>query len=445
MMGRGETNHGTVATGDDGRQGPARLSLRWNFAWNLVGNVVYAACQWGMVIVLAKWSSPEMLGTFALGLAITAPLFLLSGLALCPLLATDAHGEYCFGHYLALRLLTSILALAVLVGIVGSGGYSSQQADLILLIGCSKALESISDILLGLLQRHERMDRIALSRMMKGLGSLGALAVLVIWTGNLFWGVLAMAGIWGLVLAVYEVPQAIRVAQNAMPGPHPVSGWSFIRPDFEKAPLLRLTWLALPVGIVMGLGSLQSAIPRYFIERWCGMAELGIFAALAYLVVAGNTLMASLAQACSPRLAICHVRGDRDGFLRLLRWLVGIGAGVGVGGVVLSLAGGSILITMLYRPEYAEYLSLFRRLMLAGACAYVAAPFGYAMTAARQLRPQLPLFLLACGATCGVAWVLIPQCGLNGAAYAMIAGTAVQLAGSVAVVVRVVTRLGGRA
>ena len=27
------------------------LSLRRNFSWNLVGNVIYAGCQWGMLVV----------------------------------------------------------------------------------------------------------------------------------------------------------------------------------------------------------------------------------------------------------------------------------------------------------------------------------------------------------------------------------------------------------
>jgi hypothetical protein len=41
------------------------LSLRLNFSWALAGNIIYAACQWGMLSVLAKLGSPEMVGLFA--------------------------------------------------------------------------------------------------------------------------------------------------------------------------------------------------------------------------------------------------------------------------------------------------------------------------------------------------------------------------------------------
>src|SRR3954469_7592651 len=86
------------------------LSLRSNFSWTFAGNVVYAGCQWGMLMVLAKLGSPERVGQFALGLAVTAPILMFSNLQLRAIQATDARREYRFGHYLALRLATTALA-----------------------------------------------------------------------------------------------------------------------------------------------------------------------------------------------------------------------------------------------------------------------------------------------------------------------------------------------
>src|SRR5947209_3750081 len=78
------------------------VSLWTNFQWSLVGSVVYAACQWAIVIVLAKLGSSESVGQFALGFAVAAPVVLLANLQLSALQATDATRAYRFGHYLAL-------------------------------------------------------------------------------------------------------------------------------------------------------------------------------------------------------------------------------------------------------------------------------------------------------------------------------------------------------
>ena len=82
------------------------LSLRLNFAWTFVGNVVYAGCQWGMLVVLAKLGSPARVGEFALALAVTAPILMFTNLALRAVQATDSRQEYTFGDYLGLRLLS---------------------------------------------------------------------------------------------------------------------------------------------------------------------------------------------------------------------------------------------------------------------------------------------------------------------------------------------------
>ena len=65
------------------------LSLQQNFAWTTVGNAAYSACQWALVCLLAKLGSPEMVGQYALGLAVTTPVLMLGQLNLRAVLATD--------------------------------------------------------------------------------------------------------------------------------------------------------------------------------------------------------------------------------------------------------------------------------------------------------------------------------------------------------------------
>ena len=125
------------------------LSLRKNFTWNLAGNIVYAGCQWGILVVLAKLTSPEMVGRFALGLAVTVPVIMLSQLQLRGVQATDARDEYAFGHYLGLRLITTALALVVIVCVVGVTDYTGNTALVILAVGVSKAIESIATFTMG--------------------------------------------------------------------------------------------------------------------------------------------------------------------------------------------------------------------------------------------------------------------------------------------------------
>ena len=129
------------------------LSLRQNFAWTVAGNVVYGACQWGMLVALAKLGSPQMLGQFALGLTIGAPVMMLANLQLRAVQATDARDEYRFGDYLGLRLLTTVLAFTTIAAIALLARYRWQTALVVILVGAAKSVENLSDVFYGLFQK----------------------------------------------------------------------------------------------------------------------------------------------------------------------------------------------------------------------------------------------------------------------------------------------------
>src|ERR1039458_2184341 len=78
-------------------------TLRTNFLWNATGNAVFALCQWGIVIVFAKLGSATLVGQLVYGLALTAPLFVVAGLQLRSIQATDADNRHTLGQWLGLR------------------------------------------------------------------------------------------------------------------------------------------------------------------------------------------------------------------------------------------------------------------------------------------------------------------------------------------------------
>src|SRR6266849_2996333 len=80
--------------------------LRNNIFWILLGRGVQAASQWGILIVLAKLGSVEMIGRYTLALAITAPVILFFELKLREVQASDANDRHHFREYLSLRSLT---------------------------------------------------------------------------------------------------------------------------------------------------------------------------------------------------------------------------------------------------------------------------------------------------------------------------------------------------
>jgi O-antigen/teichoic acid export membrane protein len=101
---------------------------------------------------------------------------------------------------------------------------------------------------------------------------------------------------------------------------------------------------------------------------------------------------------------------------------------------LIWLAGRPILL-LLYQPEYAGRVGVFLWLGIAAAIGYVASLLGYAMTAARYLRAQLPVFLSVTLVTAAGCAVLVPGHQLPGTAIAIILASICQALASAAVIV----------
>jgi O-antigen/teichoic acid export membrane protein len=421
------------------------LTLKSNFSWTFVGNAIYAVCQWGMLVVLAKLGSPEMVGTFTLGLAITAPIFMFSNLQLRHIQATDTKQQYLFSDYLGLRLICTILALGVVVAITIVAEYPWQVSLTILLVGLAKAFESVSDVFYGLIQQHERMDRIAISLMIKGPLSLIMMGLGIYLTGNILWGMIGLAASWGIVAFGYDLRSGKLILANAASVMKNQQSkfriYSSILPRWESKALKQIVWLSLPLGYVMLLISLNVNVPRYFIERYLGERELGFFAALAYLMVSGSMIVNALGQSATPRLAKYYAAGNSQAFRQLLFKLVVIGAGLGGLGILVSVLAGKQILSIFYQPEYAQYADLFVWLMIAAGISYISYFLGYGMTAARYFRIQMPLFTLATATSAATSFWLIPRLGLKGAAIALIIGALVEAVFSLGVIFHAIYRI----
>ena len=414
------------------------LTLRQNFSWTFVGNIIYAASQWGMLVVLAKLGSPEMVGQFTLGLAVTAPIILFSNLQLRQIQTTDVSQQYLFGDYLGLRLICVGLSLPLILIITINAGYRWETSLVILVIGLSKVIESISDIFHGLFQYHERMDRIAISLMIKGPLSLLLLGIGTRLTGNVLGGTIGLATIWAIVLIFYDIPSGIAILQASAPtGTITPDRNHRLQPRFNIAALRSLIQLSLPLGFVMMLISLNANIPRYFIQHYLGERELGIFSALSYLMVAGNIVIGALGQSACPRLAKYYAAGNSKDFKNLVLKTLLIGALLGGLSILMAAIAGREILTLLYRPEYAAQGYLFILLMVSAGIGYIASFLGYAMSAAQYFRVQMPLSIVTTGVSAICCFWLVPTQGLIGAAIALIVSAVVQIGFSLVIIFHV--------
>jgi O-antigen/teichoic acid export membrane protein len=402
-----------------GRSGQA-LTLRQNFAWTFVGDMIFAAAQWAMLAVIAKLGTPEMVGLFTFGLAVTAPIIIFANLKLRAVQATDVRQDFQFGNYLALRLVALSLAFAAITIFAWWSAYSLETKIVIMLVAAAKCFDALSDIMYGYFQLHERMNRVSISRVVQGISQLVALGLVLLLTESLIWGLAAWAIASGLVTVGYDIPN-VRSVRNDLSSRAAMQDELFsLAPIWQFTRLSKLLWLALPLGFATMLGSLWLNIPRYVIQYYGGTYQLGIFAAVTSLMIIGSTIIAALGQSASPRLAKYHAESKFRAFDQLIIRLVILGGALGLAGLAVMWVAGDLVLTLLYTVEYAAYSGLLIWLFLGMGVQFTFIFLGTGMQAMREFRFFLPVQATSCVLVLALAMLLVPDYGLLGGVLSMI-------------------------
>lgn len=410
---------------------PARpRSLKKNFGYAFAGNAFYQACQMGMFVALAKVLSPEDVGRFALGLAISQPILIFASLNLRAVQVTDVKDENSFGDFISLRLVTVVLAMLVIAGIAVFSGYPMQTAVIIFVIGLNHSVAITREVFQSYMQKYERLDHVAISQAISGALALVALVATVVVTKSLVYGVIAMLIARLLTFATWD-RYSVKAIYNAVrePGSGPL-----IRLNGSVKVLSVLAWMALPAALMAVMTRFVTVLPQYFVEGMLGTEMLGFYAALAALPVFGQMAVRAAGTAALPRLSRMFAE-RRPGFMKLTIKLALVGAAIGVVGVLIAVFGGKPLVTALYTAEYAQYQEAFIWLMVYGGVSYCAACIGYALHATRWFWIQPAMFVVILTLVAFFCWLWVPTHGLSGAAMAMIVGRVAQIPIAIGVII----------
>lgn len=399
-------------------------TLRTNFLWNAAGSTVFALCQWGILVVFAKLGSPTLVGQLVYGLALTSPLFVVAGLQLRAIQATDADNRYTLGKYLGLRALTTVTAVIVTVVVSAVMWPAGNQSGLIVLLwGLSKAVDSGSDALYGFSQQSERMDYVGVSLTLRGLLAVAIVAVLFRASHSAPFALAGLVASWVAVFILFDIPVARILLRQRKRSANASDGMTeTLRPVLDRRQLAPLCLEAAPLGIVAFLMAIQVQIPRYVVVGLMHTRALGLFSAAVYVTFIGSMLVNALGAPACVRLAQYHVTGERFAFRKLMTKLLLVAAAIGVAGVLVSAFFGGHILAFLYTNEYSRMAAVLTMLCASSALSYVASFLGYGMTSLRRYRIQVPILLVVVLITLLSCYCLSKRYGLIGTAFGMLIG-----------------------
>lgn len=391
----------------------AAPSLKKNVSWMFLGNGFYAVAQWLQLSLITKCCTSLELGTYTLALAVTAPVFMFTGLHLRAIQVTDSAGDWKFSHFFTFRLLTILLSFLILGGyLVVAPGVDWR---IFLAVAALKAIEGAAEIFNSRQQLMEQMRNVSISFMLKGVSA----------TASIFIGAWAFHQLWiGLVLAILSNGAILLLNDYRRCKPLIEDGGLI---SMSPAAWKGLLYKGFPLGLVMLFLSLNTNISKYLAEYFLGTERQGVYSTISYMIVVGIFINNAIGQTFTPRLSRLFTDGQTAVFIRLMNRFILVNIGIGAACFLGALVAGPNLLTLLFNSRIAENYPLFLLIMFSGIFMFIASSLGYTLTAMKQFRVQPLINGSVLAANTAAGYFLIRDYGLYGLTYAAIASYIVQI------------------
>lgn len=381
------------------------------FSWTFLSNILYAASQFLILSIIAKVGGPKEVGIFTLSMAIVSPVFLLLNVKLRSVLLTDQKIDNTFIDYFNLRNWTNSISLLLIIIIALFLNLENYLLFSIILLALSKIFEMKSDIYYGLYQKKNRYDLVGVSTLFRGTLS----AILAVCSYYIFQTVISvMLSLFisnFIIYLLFDKKKGGKLVLNSI---------STTERKSEKKNLYSLFFLALPLGVSTVIGSLNTNFPRYLIEAELGLYELGIFSALTYLLIIGNTFLAAISQVVTPKLASLAHNEKYKQFINLLLKIQAIGMFLSILFVFVFYYWGIEIITIIYTEEYAAYHNILMVIVIGIFFLYSSVFLGTAITSLRLFRIQPFINATGLVTTIVSGLIFIKSHGLLGMAFSIL-------------------------
>lgn len=381
------------------------LSVKQSMLWNMIGSVINLVCQYLITVLVVRLTSElDSAGIYSLATSIFGIFSPIAGYGLYSYQATDVHEENTLGEYLTLTCGTSLVCL-VCITIYTMFTCRIDIWLIVIFFGLYRVISVIFDSLHAYDQMRHRMDIIAISIAARGLIALAIFAASFFLTGNLLITFVLMgAGTLSLSLA-YDLPATLQLTR--------------IKLGISRKKALHLLKGCLPIVISQVAYGAVPSIPRQFLSALCGDASLGIYASVAAPVAIIQTGAAYIYNPLVSYFAEHFLKGNRQGFIQLLKkTLLGI-LGVGFVGFIGILILAYPVLNLLYGAEVATHSYLMYPLIISSVLLGTQGLFNNLLVGMRATRLMLISSLSSFATALIVCVPFVSQFTMNGVTYAL--------------------------
>jgi len=394
-----------------------KYDIKRDYLWNTLGVFAQNAISPLLLVIVTRLNGVSDSGIFSFAFSLSLIFWALGIWGGRTYQVSDVEREFTPRSYIAVRL---ILALFILLGSFAFciiNNYDVFKSMVILALVLFKVLESIADVLYGILQVNGRLFIAGRSLLYKASIGLATFLIIDTYSKNIFLSTLGVVVINFLILLMYDIPHAKKFDKIFIP----ISQTSRYISD---ATVIMKRCAAIAVVIFLSMFSLN--IPRYFIDQYHG-EQIGYFGILVMPITAIGLLITFILQPNIVQLSKQLSEKLYHEFNMTLNKILMVTVGIGVVVLVVAYLIGIRALDLIFNIDFSPYqpaLMIITVGALVNACVTI---YINILTIMRHFKAQFYILLVTNIVLTILCVGIIKQYGLIGGAFLYFIVNSVQL------------------
>ena len=384
------------------------------YSWNLAASIAYSAQSALLLLVVTRFGGLAAAGRFSIYYITTTMLASVGSYSMRNYQVSDAKDEYAYGTYLASRVTTCVVMMAICLGYALIWQPTIEGIATVLLLGAYRATDAAEDVIHAEMQKRGRLDAASVARTIRICTSFVAFAIAYALTTDMI-----AASAAQLIVSI----AAILVSWPALKGVFPQLASKLISHGVAK-----LLFVCFPICASAVLYNFIANLPRYAIEASMTSEFQGIFNILFMPVFVIDMLSTVIFNPVVADMGRYWNEGDLQAIWKItLRQIVIIG-GLSIACAALGYFIGCPVLGLVFGADLNEWSGLLALLLLLGGISALQSYVAMVLTVMRKQVFILVGYVAAVASSPLYLGPLVENFGLVGAGCAFGVLTAIALA-----------------
>ena len=378
--------------------------VRKSVIYNVGANLLNAAASVILLMFVTRACGTSQAGVFSIGFSTAQMLLPIGQFGMRNFQASDVVGKFSQHDYIASRIITNIIMMAIAIGFVFVKGYYFDKASILIVLCLLKVTDAFDDVFGGYYQLNNRLDISGKMQITRIASYCIGFTIVLVATKNVLLACVAAFVISAviLVLIVVDVKKLFPV----------------VTPAFNSSKLKRLLLDCLPLCIGAFLVLYMGNAPKYAIDSYMPSEYQAIYNYLFMPCYVITLFVSFVLQPLLVKMSKTWVEKRYNSFKKICTAIIGATVLLSIVIVIFGYFLGCPLLGWLYGVDLMEYQFPFTVLLFGG--------IGYALATIVQtiltvMRHQF-IILFGFVASSVIITILAPifvsQSGIDGAAWA---------------------------